>query len=102
MRQWNAGRIHHETGERIANKGVDMLIGVRGLASEMIEGARSAGLDAAEFANDADAAAERVSEMAREGDVILIKGSRGVRTEKVIEKLLSKFELEEDMGADRL
>ena len=98
----DAGRIHHETGERIANKGVDMLIGVRGLAREMIEGARSAGLDAAEFANDADAAAERVSEMACEGDVILIKGSRGVRTEKVIEKLLSKFELEEDMGADRL
>ena len=58
-------------------------------------GRATAGLDAAEFAVDADAAADRLSEMVREGDVILVKGSRGVRTEKVIERLLRKFELEE-------
>jgi len=78
----DAGRIHHETGARIANKGVDMLLGVRGLASEMIEGARSAGLGAAEFAVDADAAAERVSEMASKGDVILIKARAACEPKK--------------------
>ena len=30
------------------------------------------------------------------GDLVLVKGSRGVRTEKVIEKLLEKFELENE------
>ncbi|MEP6788215.1 MAG: Mur ligase family protein, partial [Acidobacteriota bacterium] len=95
----DSGRIHNETGMRIAGKGVDVLIGVRGLAKEMVEGAKAAGLDAAEFAVDAEAAADRVSELASEGDVILIKGSRGVRTEKVIEKLLKNFELEEEAEA---
>lgn len=87
-------RIHAETGAKIVNKGVDMLIGVRGLAREMVEGAKSAGLDAARFVDDSEAAGNLVVEIAAEGDVILVKGSRGVRTEKVIEKLSTRFALE--------
>jgi UDP-N-acetylmuramyl pentapeptide synthase len=33
------------------------------------------------------------------GDAVLIKGSRGVRTEKVVDKLLSDFDLEEKAAA---
>jgi UDP-N-acetylmuramoyl-tripeptide--D-alanyl-D-alanine ligase len=92
-------RIHRETGEAIARSGVDLLIGVRGLAREMVDGARSAGLKDAEFVEDSEAAGDMISQSVRDGDVILVKGSRGVRTEKVIEKLLEKFELEkEDAG----
>ena len=40
-----------------------------------------------------------LAKIVRAGDVILVKGSRGVRTEKVIEKLLEKFELEDDETA---
>ncbi len=89
-------RIHAETGEKIANKGVDMLIGVRGLALEMVDAAKAAGLDSAVFADDSAAAAKIVTEIATAGDVILIKGSRGVRTEKVIEGLMDRFEIETD------
>lgn len=92
-------RIHSETGEWIANHGVDILIGVRGLASEMIDSATSAGLKDVRFASDSDIAGEIVAELATDGDVILVKGSRGVRTEKVIERLLREFELEDEAAA---
>ena len=89
--------IHRETGQKIAASGVDVLIGVRGLAKEMVEGAKAAGLSNAEFASDSDAAGDMLARSVAAGDVILVKGSRGVRTEKVIEKLLEKFKLEENV-----
>lgn len=87
--------IHRETGKKIAASTIDMLIGVRGLAEQMVEGAKQGGIDA-RFAADSDAAADLAAETVRGGDVILVKGSRGVRTEKVVEKLLAEFELEKD------
>jgi len=90
----NEKGIHTETGARIAESGIDLLIGVGRLAREMVEGARKAGFENAEFAEDSDAAGARVASIIQPGDVILIKGSRGVKTEKVIEKLLDRFELE--------
>ncbi len=91
----DAAAIHRETGRKIAGMGIDRLIGVRGFAEDMIEGAREAGFAAAEFVADSDAAGDLISDEVRGGDVILVKGSRGVRTEKVVEKLLEKFELED-------
>ncbi len=88
----DAAKIHRETGGRIASSGVDLLIGVRGLADQMVEGAKGQ-LDA-RFAVDSDAAGEMLCNLVEAGDVVLVKGSRGVRTEKVIEKLVAKFELQ--------
>jgi len=92
--------IHRQTGASIARSGADMLIGVRGLAKELIDGARDAGLRSAEFATDSDAAAEIVLKNITEGDAVLVKGSRGVKTEKIIEKLLEKFDLEDKRAAN--
>jgi UDP-N-acetylmuramoyl-tripeptide--D-alanyl-D-alanine ligase len=64
----------------------------------MVEGARAAGLQDAEFVEDSEAAAELVARTVQRGDVVLVKGSRGVRTEKVVEKLLEKFDLEVSGG----
>ncbi|NOT48956.1 MAG: UDP-N-acetylmuramoyl-tripeptide--D-alanyl-D-alanine ligase, partial [Acidobacteria bacterium] len=86
--------LHRQTGRDIAAAGVDKLIGVRGLAVEMVDGAKEAGLADAEFAEDSDAAAELLLGQIREDDLVLVKGSRGVRTEKVVEALLKKFDLE--------
>lgn len=93
--------IHRQAGKEIADCGVDMLIGVRGLAREMVVGAKDAGLNFAEFAENSDAAGELLLSEIREGDLVLVKGSRGVRTEKVVEKLLEKFELEDKDSATR-
>ncbi|HUR98512.1 MAG TPA: UDP-N-acetylmuramoyl-tripeptide--D-alanyl-D-alanine ligase [Pyrinomonadaceae bacterium] len=90
----SARAIHQETGETIAPMGIDMLIGVRGLAEDLVRGAEAHGLSNVHFAADSDAAGEMLAAEIREGDVVLVKGSRGVRTEKVIERLLKEFELE--------
>jgi UDP-N-acetylmuramoyl-tripeptide--D-alanyl-D-alanine ligase len=91
----NAHAIHRQTGETIAAMGIDMLIGVRGLAEDLVRGAETQGFSDARFAQDSDAAGGMLLSEIREGDVVLVKGSRGVRTEKVIEKLLKECELEE-------
>lgn len=81
--------LHREAGRRIATLGVDLLIGVRGLASEIVAGAREAGMSAesAIFCETPYEAADVLTREARAGDLILIKGSRGVKTEIVVERM---------------
>ena len=86
--------IHRATGAALANSGIDFLIGARGLASEMIDAAKKNNLTNAEFFEDSIQAGEFLKNEIKAGDLVLIKGSRGVRTERVIEKLLEKFALE--------
>lgn len=87
-------RIHTETGERLGKSGIDVLYGVRNLAKNLIEGARHSGLSRVAFFNDSNEAGESLANEIQAGDLVLVKGSRGVKTEKVVEKLLEKFELE--------
>lgn len=86
--------IHIETGRQLATSEIDVLYGVRGLAKNLIEGARENGLSETKFFADSIEAGEFLVNEIRPGDLVLVKGSRGVRTERVIEKLSEKFELE--------
>lgn len=86
--------IHREVGEKIAASGIDFLIGVRGLAKEMTESAN--GLSETRFFENSDEAGEFLAREIKADDLVLVKGSRGVRTEKVVEKLMEKFELENE------
>ena len=92
-------RMHREAGAEIARAGVDLLWGVRGLAHEMVEGARSAGMsgDAARFFETSEQAAAAICEEVRAGDLVLVKGSRGVETDKVVKRLRERFPA---LGAD--
>jgi UDP-N-acetylmuramoyl-tripeptide--D-alanyl-D-alanine ligase len=81
--------LHREAGRRLAALGTDLLIGVRGLASEIVAGARDAGMEPGQaifFASPEEAATFLESET-RAGDAILVKGSRGVRAEIVVERM---------------
>lgn len=91
----NAHAIHRQTGETMAAMGIQMLIGVRGLADDLVRGAETQGLTNAHFTKDSDSAGEFLAAEIKDGDTVLIKGSRGVQTERVIERLLKEFELEE-------
>lgn len=83
--------LHRAAGREIAEAGVDVLWGVRGLGKEIIAGANEAGLSQTRFfASSEDAAAEIVKEV-KEGDLVLVKGSRGVATEKIVNILKERF-----------
>ncbi|MEZ5428418.1 MAG: UDP-N-acetylmuramoyl-tripeptide--D-alanyl-D-alanine ligase [Pyrinomonadaceae bacterium] len=85
--------IHRETGKDIAETGIDLLIGVRGLARELIGGARESGLRETMFFENSEEAGDFLAADILPGDLVLVKGSRGVRTEKVVEKLLENFKI---------
>ncbi|MGI8897825.1 MAG: UDP-N-acetylmuramoyl-tripeptide--D-alanyl-D-alanine ligase [Pyrinomonadaceae bacterium] len=86
-------RMHREAGHEIARAGVDLLWGVRGLAAEIIAGARASGLTATRFFDTSQEAASALLDEVKEGDLILVKGSRGVATDKIVTALRGRFDL---------
>jgi UDP-N-acetylmuramoyl-tripeptide--D-alanyl-D-alanine ligase len=76
--------MHRAAGQHIAEKKIDVLVGVRGMAQEMVDGARHLGMEA-EFVATPEEAAEWLAREARDGDVVLLKASRGVKLEKALE-----------------
>jgi UDP-N-acetylmuramoyl-tripeptide--D-alanyl-D-alanine ligase len=78
-------QMHKHSGAHIAGRKVDLLVGVRGLAQSMVEAAKAAGLRA-EFVATPEEAGEWLARETRDGDVVLLKASRGVKLEKALEK----------------
>jgi len=76
--------MHRAAGEYIAGKKIDVLLGVRGHAQTMVDGAQRAGTRAV-FLATPEAAGEWLACETRDGDVVLLKASRGVKLEKAIE-----------------
>jgi UDP-N-acetylmuramoyl-tripeptide--D-alanyl-D-alanine ligase len=76
--------LHRRAGRHIAEKKIDTLVGVRGLGMEMVEGAKAGGIQA-EFVSGPEEAGEWLAREARDGDVVLLKASRGVKLEKALE-----------------
>jgi UDP-N-acetylmuramoyl-tripeptide--D-alanyl-D-alanine ligase len=76
--------MHRQAGQHIAEKKIDVLVGVRGLGQAMVEGARNAGIPA-EFVATAEEAGEWLAREGQDGDVVLLKASRGVKLEKALE-----------------
>ncbi len=97
----DSAQIHFETGRRIAEIGVEKLVGVEGFAENLIAGAKTINNLETEFYENSEIAGENFVNELQAGDLVLIKGSRGVRTEKVIEKILEKFELERTISVGR-
>jgi UDP-N-acetylmuramoyl-tripeptide--D-alanyl-D-alanine ligase len=77
--------LHRACGEHMAARGIDILIGVRGLAREMVEAARAKGM-AAEFVATSEEAGDWLVREAKPGDAVLLKASRGVKLECALEK----------------
>jgi UDP-N-acetylmuramoyl-tripeptide--D-alanyl-D-alanine ligase len=76
--------MHRAAGRDMAKRNIDILIGVRGLAQSMTEGAQQAGIRSG-FMASADEAGEWLAHETRDGDVVLLKASRGVKLERALE-----------------
>jgi UDP-N-acetylmuramoyl-tripeptide--D-alanyl-D-alanine ligase len=76
--------LHAACGKAAAEAGIDIVVGVRGNA-ERLAAAACAGGVASLFLPDAEAAGRWLVKNLRQGDVVLIKGSRGVRLEQAVE-----------------
>ncbi len=79
--------MHRSCGQEIAAAGIQRVIGVRGLAMNLVAGAMDAGVKDATFCETPEQAAEQLLSELQAGDLVLVKGSRGVRTERVVERL---------------
>src|SRR5258706_2816143 len=94
----DAAEMHREAGREIAQLGIDVLWGVRGLAAEILSGAAEKGIAATVIFDSSDAAAIASIGAAREGDLSLITGSRSVETDRIVRALRERFPL---AGADK-
>ena len=81
--------FHRAAGKSAAKNGVDMLMTVGPLAKHMAEGALDSGMalhDILSF-KDSEEAAREIPPLLKQNDIILIKGSRGVQIEKIVNAL---------------
>ena len=81
--------MHRDCGHLTGNYGVDFVLGVRGLARHIVEGANAANVDGA-FVETPEEAAEWLRANIRAGDLVLLKASRGVRLERALDAWMGK------------
>jgi len=96
MRELGASspELHREAGASAAKTGkIDWVIGVAGDAEQIVEGAVAAGVSRARtrFFSASEDAAKFLDEFLAPGDVLLVKGSRGVKMERIVDALLARY-----------
>ena len=85
-----SARGHREVGETAAELGVDQLIAIGDMGAAIAEAAQEAGLEKTAAVGSISEAAEMLTEITAPGDLVLIKGSRTARTERVLEEFAKR------------
>jgi len=90
--------LHREAGHfaaRLASKAgkIDWVIGVAGDAAQIVEGAIAGGLQRSQtrFFSTSEEAAKFLEDFVESGDVLLVKGSRGVKMERIVDALMTRY-----------
>jgi UDP-N-acetylmuramoyl-tripeptide--D-alanyl-D-alanine ligase len=84
-------RLHYECGRFAARCGADVIVAVQGAARDLTRGAIDAGLpnSRVHFFTEINPAIDFVTRNVQTGDLLLVKGSRSIQMEKVIQALRS-------------
>jgi UDP-N-acetylmuramoyl-tripeptide--D-alanyl-D-alanine ligase len=84
-----ARQMHREVGEVLATQGLSRLIVCGTLGRDIAEGARRGGMAGSQIDEVADAAtaADHLKRIVRQGDVVLVKASRGMKMEQIVQVL---------------
>ncbi len=84
--------FHAQAGRQVVKSGWDVLVAIGPLSRHIARGAISSGMKKEQIFsfNDVEEAAEKIWPVVQKGDLILVKGSRKMKTEKIVEKLKSR------------
>jgi UDP-N-acetylmuramoyl-tripeptide--D-alanyl-D-alanine ligase len=90
-----SAELHREAGRYAAAKKLDYVIAVQGDASEIVKAAAAGGMsdNILAFCLNSTAAGAFLAGFVQKGDLVLVKGSRGVRMERVIDAIRAKHAL---------
>jgi UDP-N-acetylmuramoyl-tripeptide--D-alanyl-D-alanine ligase len=88
-----SAELHRGCGRDAARAGLTLIMGVQGQAKEILSGALDAGMERSrlKFMRDAVQAGDLLARTVTKGDIVLVKGSRGVRLEQTINTLRAAF-----------
>ena len=89
----SSAELHRECGRNAAALGkIDQIFAVQGNAAEFLRGAVEGGYPEkqARFFEDSQAAANFLADAVQAGDLLLLKGSRGVKMEKILEAIQAR------------
>ena len=82
--------LHREIGKLVPEMSFDLLLAVGEQAKEFVKGAKDAGMSHAYHFGSVQEVIEFLGDVVAEGDVLLVKGSRGMHMEQVVDAL-TKF-----------
>ena len=83
----HSAALHEEVAQYAVSTGIQHLFAVGEWAAVSGQAARAAGLDSVREFRDPETAADALLAFAREGDLVLVKASRAMRLEVVVEAL---------------
>ena len=82
---------HRDMGRAVAASGAAEFVGLGGWARVAVEAARQAGLGESHHVTTFEDAVALLLKRLAPGDAVLVKGSRGMRMERVVDALVARF-----------
>ena len=83
--------LHREVGRRAGMAKVQMLVAVGTLSRETTEAARRSGVGEVHHFADSTICADAAADLLGDGDMVVVKGSRGMRMGRVVRALAARF-----------